>query len=128
MEHYLLTVICMQFENLQLYQVVILIIAGAMIYQGLSNFFKGKDHQTLLKIGVRIVVWGGMAAIVVFPGLTNTLAQVIGIEGNLNAVILTGFILVFLIIFKLLSAIEYLEQQMTVLTRQDALKEISQKK
>lgn len=118
----------MQFENLQLYQVVILIIAGAMIYQGLSNFFKGKDHQTLLKIGVRIVVWGGMAAIVVFPGLTNTLAQVIGIEGNLNAVILTGFILVFLIIFKLLSAIEYLEQQMTVLTRQDALKEISQKK
>ena len=118
----------MQFENLQLYQIIILILAVAMIYQGLSNFLKGKDHQTLLKIGVRIIVWGGMAAIVVFPGLTNTLAQVIGIEGNLNAVILTGFILVFLIIFKLLSAIEYLEQQMTILTRNESLSHLHQSK
>lgn len=118
----------MQFENLQPYQIIILIIAIAMIYQGLSNFFKGKDHQTLLKIGVRIIVWGGMAAIVVFPSLTNTLAHVIGIEGNLNAVILTGFILVFLIIFKLLSAIEYLEQQMTILTRNESLSHLPQSK
>ena len=111
----------MQFENLQPYQIIILIIAVAMIYQGLSNFFKGKDHQTLLKIGVRIIVWGGMAAIVVFPELTDVLASFIGISGNINAVILTGFILVFLMIFKLLSAIERLEQQMTLITRNESL-------
>lgn len=114
----------MQFENLQPYQIIILIIAVAMIYQGLSNFFKGKDHQTLLKIGVRIIVWGGMAAIVVFPELTDVLASFIGISGNINAVILTGFLLIFLIIFKLLSSIEHLEQQTTVLTRQDALQKL----
>ncbi len=116
----------MNFSHLQLYQVVILILSGFMIYQGMSNFFKGKDHQTVLKIGVRIVIWGGMATIVLFPNFSNTLANIIGIQGNVNAVILTGFILVFLMVFKLLSAIERLEQQISILTRKDALSEIEQ--
>lgn len=116
----------MNFSHLQLYQVVILALSGFMIYQGLSNFFKGKDHQTVLKIGVRIVIWGGMATIVLFPNFSNTLANIIGIQGNVNAVILTGFILVFLMVFKLLSAIERLEQQISILTRKDALSEIEQ--
>jgi hypothetical protein len=42
----------------------------------------------------------------------------------MNAVVLTGFILVFLMTFKLLSAIERLEQQLSEVTRKDALKEI----
>jgi hypothetical protein len=114
----------MHFESLQLYQVIILILASFMIFQGLSNYLKGKDHQTVLKLGVRLVVWGGMATIVLFPNWSNTLAEIIGIQGNVNAVILTGFILVFLMIFKLLSAIEKLEQQITTLTRKEALNDI----
>lgn len=118
----------MSIGHLQPYQIIILIIAIAMIYQGLSNFFKGKNHQTIIKVGVRLIVWGGMAAIAILPSLTNTLAELIGIEGNINAVILTGFILVFLIIFKLLSAIESLEQQMTMLIREDTLLTLHKKK
>lgn len=111
----------MNFNHLQLYQVVILALAGFMLYQGINDFLKGKNHQTVLKLGVRLVVWGGMATIVLFPDFSNVLADIIGIQGNINAVILTGFILVFLMIFKLLSAIERLEQQMTLLTRQKTL-------
>ncbi len=117
----------MSFSSLQLYQVVILILAGFMLYQGVSNFLKGKDNQTLLKLGVRLIVWGGMVTIVLFPNFSNTLADIIGIQGNVNAVVLTGFILVFLMIFKLLSAIERLEQQITVLTRKDAISDIERK-
>lgn len=115
----------MDLSSLQLYQIVILILAAFMLYQGFSDYTKGKNHQTILKLGVRIVVWGGMAIIVLFPNFSNVLAELIGIEGNVNAVILTGFILVFLMIFKLLSAIERLEQQMTLFTRKDALKDIT---
>lgn len=111
--------------TLHLYQFVILIIAVMMIYQGIDNFIKGKNHQTILKLGVRIIVWGGMAVIALFPDFSNVLADFIGIEGNVNAVILTGFILVFLMIFKLLSAIERLEQQITILTRKETLEEIN---
>ncbi|MFZ1627017.1 MAG: DUF2304 domain-containing protein [Candidatus Moraniibacteriota bacterium] len=114
----------MNFSSLQFYQVVILILAAFMLYQGVSDYMKGKNHQTILKLGVRIVVWGGMAFIVLFPNFSNTLAELIGIQGNINAVILTGFILVFLMIFKLLSAIERLEQQVTLFTREDALRDI----
>jgi len=107
--------------KIHLYQIVVLVLSFAMVYQGISNFIKGKNHPTLLKLVVRLVVWGGMAAVAIYPEVTILIAKVIGIEGNLNAVILTGFILVFLIIFKLLSAIERLESQISDLTRKEAL-------
>lgn len=111
-------------ENLHLYQILVSVIAVIMIFKGITNFVKGKTSQTFLKLFIRIAVWGGMALIAIFPEFTITLAKIVGLEGNINAVILTGFILIFLIIFKLLSAIERLEQQMTEVTRKESLSEI----
>ena len=112
-------------NSLHLYQIAITIIAAGMIFQGAKNFIQGKRSQTVLKLAVRIVVWGGMAAVALFPNFTIWLASSIGIVGNINAVILTGFILTFLMIFKLLSAIERLEQNVSELTRKDALEELN---
>lgn len=114
--------------ELKFYQIVILCITAFMIYGGVERFFRNRTGQTFLKLGARLLVWGGMALVTLFPKLTNTLATLIGIEGNINAVILTGFILVFLMVFKLLSAIERLEQQVTLLTRKDTLSAINPKK
>lgn len=111
--------------KIYLYQILVSAIAFIMIYQGVIKFIKGKTGQTLLKLFIRIAVWGGMALIAIFPAFTITLAKIVGLEGNINAVILTGFILIFLIIFKLLSAIEKLEQQISEVTRKEALKDIS---
>lgn len=118
----------MSFSTLHLYQVVILVVAGVMIYQGFAKFFKQQSGQSILKLSTRVFIWGGMATIVLFPTMTNTLAAFIGIEGNMNAVILTGFIFIFLMIFKLLSAIERLEQQISIVTRQESLKGIDEMK
>lgn len=107
-----------------LYQIVIAALAVIMIGRGIKNFFRHESGQTFIKLAIRIIVWGGMASIAIWPNLSNDIAALIGIADNINAVILVGFILVFLMIFKLLSAIERLEQQLTVLTRQKALKEI----
>jgi len=111
-----------------LYQIVITVVAVFMIYQGVDNYIKGRFHPTFLKLAIRIIVWGGMAAVALFPAITVALAKLIGIEGNLNAVILTGFILVFLMIFKLLSAIERLELQLSDLTRKEALTKLESQK
>lgn len=111
---------------LKFYQIAILFITVFMIYEGVEKFIRHRSGQTFLKLGARILVWGGMAIVVLFPAITNTVASLIGIEGNVNAVILTGFILVFLMIFKLLSAIERLEQQITLLTRNEALTRLNQ--
>lgn len=111
--------------SLALYQIIILAIALFMLSQGVAHYFKRQSGQTILKLAVRVIVWGGMAVVVAFPGISNSLAKVIGIQGNINAVILTGFLLVFMMIFKLLSAIERLEQQITTVVRDKAVQDIN---
>ncbi len=96
-----------------------------MLFQGAKEFFKRESGQTFLKFAVRVIVWGGMAVVALFPNSTMIFAKLIGIEGNINAVILTGFLLVFLLIFKLLSAIEKIEQNISELTRKEALSHLA---
>lgn len=108
----------------QLYQVVIVGISSVMLFQGIKEFVKRETGQTFLKLMVRLIVWGGMALVAVYPDFTTLMARLIGIEDNINAVILTGFLLIFLIIFKLLSAIEKIEQNISELTRKEALSEL----
>ncbi|MFA6285074.1 MAG: DUF2304 domain-containing protein [Parcubacteria group bacterium] len=110
--------------GLHLYQIAIAVLSAVMVYKGIANYAKRETGQTLLKLIVRLIVWGGMGAVVVFPSITNILAHVIGIEGNVNAAILTGFLLIFLIIFKMFSAIEKLEQTISMLARKEALKNL----
>lgn len=107
--------------SLKLYQFVIIVLASFMIWQSGKKYLKHEGGQTFLKFLVRFIVWGGMAVIAIWPNLSNDIATFIGIEGNINAVILVGFIIVFLMIFKLLSAIESLERQITSLTREETL-------
>jgi hypothetical protein len=96
-----------------------------MIFKGINNYIKGKGGQTFYKLAIRLFIWGGMAIVTFFPKLITLLAKTLGIIDNMNAVILTGFLLIFLMIFKLLSAIERLEQQISEVTRKDAIKEIN---
>ena len=110
--------------TIHIYQVIVVAVSVFMIFQGAKNFIKGKSGQTFYKLLIRIGVWGGMSLIAIFPSFTNVLANLVGLQGNINAVILSGFILIFLMIFKLLSAIEKLEQGLSEVTRKDALKEI----
>ncbi len=107
--------------KIHLYQIIIICISSVMLFQGAKEYLKRETGQTFLKFAVRLIVWGGMALVAVYPNSTMFFAKMIGIEGNINAVILTGFLLVFLLIFKLLSAIEKIEQNISELTRKEAL-------
>ena len=111
--------------TIHIYQVVVAAVSAYMIFSGAKNFIRGKRGQTFLKFFVRLIVWGGMAVIALFPDLSNFFASFIGMKGNINAVILTAFLLIFLLIFKLLSAIERLEQNISELTRKESLKSLN---
>jgi len=111
------------YGNIHLYQVVVVMISSVMLFQGIKEFVKRETGQTLLKLLVRVAVWGGMAVIAIYPDVTYTLSRIVGIVDNITAVIVTGFLFVFLIIFKLLSAIEKLEQNVSELTRRESLRE-----
>lgn len=113
--------------KIHLYQIIVVAISAVMLFQGVKNFVNREAGQTFLKLFVRIIVWGGMSLIAVLPESTFYLAHIIGIEGNITAVMVTGFIFVFLILFKLLSAIEKIEQNVSELTRSEALKEANER-
>ena len=113
--------------KIHLYQIIVVGISVFMIYTGTRNLIRRKTGQTLYKLFIRIFVWGGMTLIAIFPQATNILAELVGLKGNINAVILSGFLLIFLMIFKLLSAIERIEQNISELTRKESLKSISNK-
>ncbi len=110
--------------ELQFYQIAVAAISAFMIYAGTVKYIKKGIHQSFLKLSVRIIVWGGMAAVALFPKFTNVLAHFIGLEGNINAIILIGFLLVFLMIFKILSVVERIEQEITHIVRKEALRQI----
>lgn len=109
---------------MQILVFIIIVFSPVMFYQGFRKYVTKESGQTIYKIIIRIMVWGGMALVAMFPKITNSVAEFIGIEGNINAVILVGFLLVFLMVFKLLSAIERPEQDISKLTRQESLREI----
>lgn len=109
--------------KVHLYQVVMVAISSVMLYLGIKEFASRETGQTLLKLFVRLTVWGGMALIAVYPDFTLIIANVMGVVDNFNAVVMMGFLMVFLLIFKLLSAIEKIEQNISELTRKEALGE-----
>lgn len=111
-------------RDLQFYQVAVALISLVMMYFGFEKFIRREAGQSVLKLAVRIIVWGGMAAVAIFPDLSDIIAGFIGIEGNINAVVLIGFLLIFLIIFKILSVVERIEQEISTLTRSDALEKL----
>ena len=107
--------------KIHIYQIVVIFISSVMLFLGAKEFFKRERGQTFLKFSVRVIVWGGMLLVAIYPNATVLLAKIIGVEGNINAAILTGFLFVFLLIFKLLSAIEKIEQNISELTRRETL-------
>ncbi len=113
--------------KIQPYQIALLVISSVMVFQGIKNFVKRETGQTFLKLGIRLLVWGGMAAIAIYPDITWVVARALGIVDNINAAVMIGFLLIFLMIFKLLSAIEKIEQNISELTRRDALHDIDVK-
>ncbi len=114
----------MPYLNLEPYQFIIAALSFFMIAFSVQRHFKGGKTQTVLKLFVRIAVWGGMLTVILFPSLIYSFTAALGLEGEINPVTLAGFLLVFLIIFKMLSVIERIEYQITLLTRQEALKSI----
>lgn len=114
--------------GIEFYQFVVIAIAIFMVADGIDHYIRGSYGQSFLKLAVRILIWGSMGTIALFPRLTYAIAHFLGVEGNVNAVMFIAFLFVFLLIFKLMSVIERVEQQVTTLTRQHALEDIGKPK
>jgi hypothetical protein len=68
-----------------------------------------------------VVIWLGLAAIVLYPPLSTRLASLLGIGRGSDLIVYTAVAVLFYLVFRLYVAIEHIEREITALVRQDAL-------
>ena len=107
-----------------IYQITLSLVAIVFILSSAFKYLKKEETQTLFKFFVSIVVWGLIFAFSLFPEMAHVISKKLGLGENLNTLIFTGFIAVFIIVFKLLSIIERLERNISEIVRKGALSKI----
>lgn len=107
--------------NIILRTILVLIALSFIISSG-SKFFKRGQSATLFKFAVTSVLWVSVVVLTVFPGLAHQINRYLGFGENLNTLIFIGFVMTFVLIFKLLNIIENTERTITDLVRKDALR------
>lgn len=113
--------------NLSLYQILLASVAVFSLANGIWKFLRREERQTFFKFLVTISVWGGILSFAIFPSISHVLSAKLGLGENLNTLIFTGFVAIFVILFKLLSIIEKIERNISEIVRKEALDKISSK-
>ncbi len=114
--------------NISIYQFILIIISTAFITTYLIKFIKRESGQTFFKLISTEIVWASILVLAISPALSRSLSRFFGFGENLNTLIFIGFVVVFLIIFKLLNSIEKIERNLSEIVREEALKNIKNKK
>ena len=110
--------------KLNFFQIILVVVAGLFLINGLWKFIKREQNQTFFKALYTTLVWGGVLFLALFPDLPRQLSIEFGLGETLNVLIFFGFVLVFMAVFKLLNSIEKLEQTISELVRKQALNDL----
>jgi hypothetical protein len=105
---------------LMIYQVIAIILGIFAIILSILRFRDGK--MSLGMMFVWILIWLGVIIIAIDPNSTNFLAVYTGIGRGLDFVLIIGLLLCFYLIFKIYNKIETVEEELTDLVRELALK------
>lgn len=114
--------------GLSIYQLLIFFLAGYYIFRSFSAYIRKEKSKTFLKFATEIIIWGGVLIFSVKPTFVHKISDFFGMGENLNTLVFIGFILVFLMIFKVFSIIEKIENDITELVRAQAVEKFNTKK
>lgn len=106
--------------------ILIFLSLGVMIDR-LLRFLKKEVGQTFFKLFSTLIIWSGILTIALFPDFAYFISAKLGMGKNLNTLIFFGFVVVFMLVFKILSLLEKLEKQLTDIIRHLAIKEYEKK-
>ena len=111
--------------QLSLLKIIIFLLSAFFILEAFKKFIKKQKGQTFLKFFVQVFIWSAVGFLVVYPKIAQVISQKMGFGDNLNTLIFLGFVFVFLILFKIISLIERLEQNISEIVRKEALEKIA---
>jgi len=107
--------------RITVYQIVVSLIATSVIVQRTIRFFRHGQSQSLLKYLTIILVWGMIGAVSLFPTIAHFIRVTFGFGENFNTMIFIAFVVLFVLFFRILAAIEKIESQLTEMVRKEAL-------
>ena len=107
--------------GLSIFQFALAGIALIYIAAGTVRFFSGVYRQTFIRFLISLVLWSAVLVFSLFPDVSHFVSLRLGFGDNLYTLIFIGFVLVFVALFKLLAAVERLEQSITGIVRKEAL-------
>lgn len=110
--------------NITILPFVILIFSLYSIITRLQQFVRRETGQTVFKLLATVIVWGSISFIAFFPTIVKQVSRDFGFGENLNTIIFFGFIVVFVILFRILSILEKNERLLTEIIRKEALKDL----
>jgi hypothetical protein len=110
------------------FQLVIAAIALAFWTNAVIKFFKREKHQSFFKFIANTLVWFSIAIFSLFPALTHQVSLKLGFGESLNTLIFIGFIIVFMILFKIINIVERIERNISEIVRKEALSRLNDKK
>lgn len=113
--------------NFSIIQLIISVISFFYILNSTLRFFRREKRHSFLKFITTVIVWLAILLISVFPKIFKYILSLLGLSGDINFIIFAGFIIVFILIFRLLSIIEGLERNITEIIRKEALKKLNEK-
>ncbi len=110
-----------------LFQLLMATVALIFFINGVTKFFKRHRSQTIFKLLTSSVIWLGVATSSLFPAQVHLFSEKLGFGESLNTFIFIGFVIVFMIIFKLINIIEKTERNISEIVRKEALSKITEK-
>lgn len=113
---------------MSIFQIILALVAIFFLASGILKFIKRAKSQTFFKLLMTIIIWGSIFFFSLFPKTAQGLSSTLGLGENLNTLIFIGFVIIFIIVFKLLSIIERLERNISEIVRKEALEKIETKR
>lgn len=93
-----------------------------MIIDRFVRFYRKELGQTFFKLFSTLFIWSVILIISLFPDFAYFVSEKLGMGKNLNTLIFFGFVVVFMILFKILSILEKIEKEISKIIREIAIK------
>jgi len=107
--------------QISIYGIILGIISMIFLLNGILKFIRKEKNQSLFKLLATTIIWGGVFTLSFFPDIAHIISINLGLGENLNTLIFLGFVINFLIIFKLLNKIEKMESNISEIVRNETL-------
>ena len=109
-------------ENYAAYQLIFFSIAIFLILRSIYMYFRSK--KSLREVIVAMFIWGGFGLLGLFPNLLDYVAKLTGFALGINALIIISLLVLFFAMFKQILYNDRLENSITRMVRQEALKDL----